>query len=175
MHLLLADSGIAGLLTALVIDGKALALNAAAFLVVVWVMGRFVYPPLMKAIDAKRDELEATAKAKTAADQQLQKAETTAAKIIAEARAAADAVVAESRDEADQRIKAAERKAEQQADRIVAEAREQLAQDVAQARRQLKAETAQLVVSATEAVLGDKLDDKHDAQLVARALESKQA
>jgi F-type H+-transporting ATPase subunit b len=173
MHYLIADSGIGGLLTALGIDGKALALNAAAFLVVVWVMGRFVYPPLMKALDAKRDELEATAKAKQAADKQLHEAEAAAAKIIAEARTAADAVVAEARDEADERIKTAEQKADKQADRIVAEAREQLAQDVAKARRQLKTETAQLVVSATEAVLAEKLDDKHDTALVARVLEGK--
>ncbi len=173
MQFLLADSGIGGLMTALGVDWRVLLLNATAFLVIVWVMGRFVYPPLIKALDAKQHELEATARAKEAADEHLRAAQAEATKIIAEARGAAEAVLADARDEADEHRKAAEHKAEAQAERIVTEAREQLSQEVVKARQDLKAETAKLVASATEVILGEKLNDQRDAALVARSLEGR--
>jgi F-type H+-transporting ATPase subunit b len=173
MHFLLADSGIGGLFTALGVDLKTLLLNAAAFLVVVWIMGRFVYPHLIKALDNKKAELEAATREQKAAAAALEKANQEAAEILAQARAAADEVVVLARDEAATLAKSTEDKAAAQAERIVTEAREQLAKDVAAARKSLKAETAKLVVQATEAVLAEKLDDKRDAELVTRALEGR--
>jgi F-type H+-transporting ATPase subunit b len=173
MQFLLADSGIGGLFTALGVDGKALALNAAAFLVVVWVMGRFVYPSLIKALDNKKAELEAASREQKAAAAALEAANKQAAELLAQARTSADEVIALARDEAGTLAKATEDKAAAQAKRIITEAREQLAKDVQAARRSLKAETAKLVVQATEAVLADKLDDKRDTELVAHALEGR--
>ncbi len=170
MQFLLADSGISGLLTALGIDWKVLLLNTAAFLVIVWVMGRFVYPPLMRALDAKLAELEATSRAKKEADQKLGAAEGSAAEIIGQARKSADEILAEARDAADALLKTTEQKAEAQAQRIITEAREQLVRDVEAARNQLRSETAQLVATATETILEEKLDDQRDASLIARVV-----
>ena len=170
MQFLFADSGIGGLLTALGIDGRVLLLNGLAFLVVVWVMAKYVFPPLTKALDAKLAELETTAKAREEAEAHLKQADEQASRMIAEARAAADEVVANAREEAGQQLKASSEKAEAQAKRIVAEAREQLDRDVDAARRDLRAETAKLVIQATETILEEKLDNQKDAGLIKRAL-----
>ncbi len=170
MRFLIADSGIGGLLTALGIDGWVLLLNGLAFLVVVWVMARFVFPPLTKALDAKLAELETTAKARREAEAHLKQADEEASRMIAEARAASDEIVANAREEASQQQKSVAEKAEAQAKRIVNEAREQLDRDVDAARRQLKAETAKLVVQATETILEEKLDSQKDAGLIERAM-----
>jgi len=171
MHFLLADGGMAGLLTALGIDWKVLLLNGAAFLVVVWVMGKFVYPPLIKSLDARLEDLEKTSTDRKQAEEQLKAAEKSATDIIGQARVAADEVLAEAKAEASELAKASQAKADEQAKRIVSEARAQLGRDVEAARVALKTETAKLVAQATEAVLSEKLDDSKDAALVSRALE----
>ena len=174
MTMYVADSGgIGGLFTALGLNVQSLVLNTLAFLVIVWVLGKFVYPSLIKALDAKQGELEAAARFEREAKVALEKAESKADGVISEARSAADEILAAAKAEAQSQIDAAQAKAQAQAERTVAEAREQLARDVNTARRDLRSETARLVAEATEAVLGEKLDSDRDRSLISRSLEGK--
>lgn len=165
-----SGGGIGGLFVALGLDWRSLLLNAVAFLLVVWILGKFVYPILVKALDAKREELQAASKSQEAAQAALTKAEESAAEIVKEARSSAREITTTAKQQATELMKSVEEKAATQADRITTEAREQLARDVEAARRDLKAETARLVVSATERVLEEKLDGNRDAALVEKKL-----
>lgn len=162
--------GIGDLFVALGLDWRSLLLNAVAFLVIVWLLGKYVYPVLLKTLDAKRGELEAAARSQQEASEALAKAEQSAAKIVAEARDSARELTGAAKQEAADIVKAAETRATEQAERITAQAREQLARDVEAARRELKAETARLVVAATERVTGERLDSDRDAALIQRSL-----
>jgi F-type H+-transporting ATPase subunit b len=176
MNFLLAEeggSGIGALFTALGLNLPALLFNAAAFLLVVAVLGKYVYPHLIKALDAKKDELEATARHEQEAKKALDAAEAKASEALNEARTAADEILASAKADATAQIEAARTKAAEQAERLVAEAREELARDITAARRELKTETAKLVAAATEAVLDEKLDGDRDTKLINRSLEAK--
>jgi F-type H+-transporting ATPase subunit b len=177
MRFLLAETegsgGIGSLFTALGIDVRSLILNALAFLVVVWILGKYVYPHLIKALDAKKDELEAASHMEQEAKQALDKAQEQADQVVGEARTAADEILATAKADAAAQIETARTKAQEQAERLVSEAREQLGRDVAAARRELKGETARLVAEATGAVLGEKLDANRDSELIKRSLEHK--
>ena len=172
-HFFLAETsgGIGSLFTALGIDWRSLLLNAAAFLVIVWAMAKWVYPALVKALDAKRDELAAAARSQEDSAKALEAAQAQATKIVGEARDAAREVARTAKAEAAELAKQSEERAAAQAERMVTEAREQLARDVEAARKSLKTETAALVAQATEHVIGQKLDAAGDAKLVARSLE----
>ena len=52
-----------GLFGALGIDWRLLILQIVAFLIMVWVLGKFVYPWLMKSVDERQANIEAAAKA----------------------------------------------------------------------------------------------------------------
>jgi F-type H+-transporting ATPase subunit b len=173
MMLLADSSGFGALFEALGLNLQSFLLNTAAFLVVVAVLAKWVFPPLTKALDAKRDELEAALRLENEASVKLAEAEKTAGGVVAEARTAAGLVLADAKTEAGALVEAARAKAEAQAERLVTEACEQLARDVAAARVELRGETARLVASATETVLGKKLDAAADAELVTRSLETK--
>jgi F-type H+-transporting ATPase subunit b len=177
MNFLLAEegggSGIGALFTALGLNVPALLFNAAAFLLVVAALGKWVYPSLIKALDAKKGELEAATRMEHEAKKALDKAENTAGQVVSEARKAADEILATAKADATAQIEAARTKAGEQAERIVAEAREELARDITAARRELKAETAKLVAAAAGAVLGEKLDSGRDAELINRSMEVK--
>jgi F-type H+-transporting ATPase subunit b len=171
MYLLADSTGIGGLFTALGLNVQALVGNTLAFLIIAWVLGKFVFPSLIKALDAKKDELEAAVRMEGEAKQALNKAEDTAGDVVADARKAADEILAAAKADATAQIELAREKATAQGKRLVAEAHEQLERDVLAARRDLKTETAKLVAEATGAILGEKLDSEQDNKLIGRSLE----
>ena len=173
-HYLIADSGgFGGLFTALGINVQTFALDLAAFLVTAYIVGKWVFPPLNQALEAKKSELEAARRMEQDAATKLEMAKRDAVGVIKEARAAADEISATAKTDAAQQLEKARQRAKEQGDRMVAEAREQLSRDVLAARKQLKGETAALVAEATEAVLGEKLDRSSDSKLISRSLEAK--
>jgi F-type H+-transporting ATPase subunit b len=170
MHIIMADSGIGGLFSALGLNWESFLLNMAAFLVTAYVIGKYIYPPLSKALDAKKDELEAAVRLEKEAGGKLDEAKLEAAQIVRRARGEADEILAMTRDQANTQLDEAKTKAQAAADRTVADARDQLARDVRIARDELRADTAKLVAGATEAVIGEKLTSKEDNALVTKSL-----
>lgn len=175
--LIVASSGQAspGLLQALGIDGKLLVEQAIAFLILVVILGKFVYPALVKAIDARREQIEAGMKEAKQAEEALVNAEAKVSDLLADARKEADEIIARSHQEATAMVADAEEKAKTRAEQIVADARTQLEADVRKAREALKSETIKLVALATEHVVNEKLDEKKDANLIKGALSEEQA
>ena len=140
---------------ALGIDWKLLVLQGLSFLILVGLLAKFVYPPLVRAIDNRRDQIEAGLKEAKASQEAAERAEAEVAGLLAQARKEADEIIARSHQEAVALTTKAEDKAQQRAEQIVADAREQLSRDVAKARQALKAETVGLIAAATERVIGE--------------------
>lgn len=163
----------ANLLGALGIDWALLLQQALAFLVLVAILAKFVYPALMKAVDSRREQVETSMKDAQAAEARLAKAEEKVASMLADARSEADGIIARTQDEANTMIAEAEEKAKTRAEQIVADAHAQLEADVRAAREALKKETIELVALATEKVVEEKVDAKQDARLITRALEER--
>lgn len=159
------------ILQALGIDWKLLIVQAIAFLVLVWLLGKFVWPVLMRSIDARREQIEAGLAEAQESKAALDQAQQAAADLLSQARQAADEVLSRGQKEAADMVAEAEAKARQRADRLVADARKQLESDVAQARRDLKSDTAQLVAQATEQIIGEKMTTAKDAKLIETKLD----
>lgn len=172
MQLFLGDSS-SNLLGALGIDWQVLLANAVSFLIILWLLSKFVYPVILKLLDTKADELAEASRLQTEAQVELDKAKNQAHKLVAKARQSADDLLAAAQTEADETLTKARRRAESQAERIVTEAREQLSKDVQAASRSLRAETAILIAQATATVLDEKLTAGRDADLIARSLEDR--
>lgn len=164
-----------GLLTALGIDWKLLLVQAASFLLLVWLLGKFVYPHIIKAIEDRRKAIEEGLSHAKKADEELKKAEAKVAELLEKARSEADEIIAHGQKEAAAMVAVAEENADRRAERIVADAQAQIQSDVQKAREALRRETISLVAEATEAVIGEKIDSKKDAGLIERALKKEQA
>ncbi len=162
-----------GLFEALGINLTLLVEQSIAFLILVFLLSKFVYPALIKAVDGRRDQIEAGIKEAKQAGESLSKAEDKVADMLAEARKEADDILARTQREAASVVSDAEAKAKTRAEQIVVDARQQLEMDVAKARELLKKDTIELVALATERVVGEKLDAAKDAELVKRALAEK--
>ena len=169
-----AAAGNSGLLGALGINLGALILNALAFLIILYILSRFVYPALSKALALKEQELQAAAKAQQAAASALIQAQAQADDMVRAAREQAEAMLQSARLEGSEVMQTSKAKADAQALRIAQESQAQLGRDVAEARQALKQETAQLVAKATQIVLNEKLDAPQDAALIQRSLKASQ-
>ena len=164
-----------GLFESLGIDLQLLVTQGIAFLILVALLGKFVYPALVKAIDDRRASIEAGLKEAKEGQEVLEKAEVTVAEMLEAARKEADDILARTTQESTSMIAEAESKAKTRAEQIVADARQQLSLDVAKAREALKKDTVELVALATERVIHEKLDDRKDADLMKKALAEEKA
>jgi F-type H+-transporting ATPase subunit b len=159
-----------GLLQALGLNWQLFIEQGLAFVILVWVLGKFVYPVLIKSIDDRRAQIEAGLKEAKQSQEALEKAEVNVEKVLAEARQEADGIVARSHNEAAAMVAEAEDKAKVRAEQIVKDAHAQLDADVARARETLKTDVVKLVALATEQIIGEKLDASKDTALIQKAL-----
>lgn len=165
-----AESENSGLLGALGIDWKMLVLQGIGFLVLVWLLGKFVYPTLIRAIDERQAAIERSAEAAKSAQLAAEKAEETTRAELAKAKAAAGDIIATAHKEASAIVEEAEAKAVRRADHIIAQAEARLQTDVAEARASLRKEMTTLVAEAAGVIVGEKIDARKDAALIERAL-----
>ena len=68
-----APAGNGDVFSALGVDWKMLVFQLVAFVILVWLLGKFVYPSLMKAVDKRQADIESSAKAADTARQQADK------------------------------------------------------------------------------------------------------
>jgi len=154
------------LFQALGIDWRLLILQIIAFLVLVALLGKFVYPWLMKSVDERQSNIEAAAKATAAAQKAAEENNEAVAALLAEARKEASAIISTAKLEATEMVSASEKKAQKISERIVADAHEQIDKDISNARKVLYNDTLELVALATEKVIAKKLDKKADSELI---------
>jgi F-type H+-transporting ATPase subunit b len=159
-----------GILNVLGIDWMMLTFQIAAFLVTVFLLGKFVFPWLMKSVDERQENLDAISKA--AADAQTASADSEArlAKIMDRAKVEAGEIVANAKSESAALLSAAEEKSRKRADQIVADAKTQIDKDILAAKKALHNETIELVALATEKILGKAVTSDVDNGLIADAI-----
>jgi F-type H+-transporting ATPase subunit b len=159
-----------GLLQALGIDGKLLLEQAVAFLILVAILRKFVYPVLIKSIDDRRQAIEAGQENAKKSQELLEQTESKVAAMLKEARGNADDLLKRATAEASGIVSDAEGKAKVRGEQIVKDAHSQLQAEIVKARQALKRDTVQLVATATERIIHEKVDGAKDTQLIDRAL-----
>jgi F-type H+-transporting ATPase subunit b len=152
--------------TSLGIDWKSLVLQIIAFLLLVFVLGKWVYPWLMKSVDERQAGIEAAAKATAEAQKAAEANKEAVAELLAKARKEASEIISTAKLESANMISTSEKKAQKVAERIAKEAHEQLDKDVVNARKVLYNDTLELVGLATEKIIEKKLDKKADSELI---------
>lgn len=158
------------ILTTLGIHWELLVFQIVAFLILVWALGKFVYPWLMKQVDERQAKIEESVKAAEEAEKKAETAQDEIAKLLKEARTEAKDIVTTAKDEAAAMVADAEGKAKQRADKIVADAQSQLEKDVIAARKTLHNDTIELVALATEKIVGKTVSDGIDKKIIAAAV-----
>jgi F-type H+-transporting ATPase subunit b len=152
------------------INGQMLLFQAVAFVILVVLMAKYVFPVLMKAVDDRQEKIDAGQKAAAEAEKKAAEAEERIAELMKEARAEAKDIVTTAKDEAVAMVADGEKKAKARAEKIVADAHDQLEKDVIAARKALHNDTIELVAMATEKVVNKAFSQDVDKKVIANSL-----
>lgn len=152
------------------IDLKQLVGQLIAFAILLWVLNKFVFPVLMKAVDDRQKRIDESNAAAAEAAKQAAETEAKLEKMLKTARSEAADIVTTAKEEAASIIAKSEEKSKAQAERIVAQAHETIDKDVLAAKRALHNETVELVAQATEKVVGKTVTQDVDKKLIADSL-----
>ena len=140
------------------------------FLAMLAILGRYVYPEIVKLAEARQraiaQQLKEAEDARSAAEERLKEAEAK----LTDARKTAQAVIDAAGKSAEQLRQELRQKAEAESKRTVEAARKEIEAERDQAVRSVRSEVAALVVAATEKVIGETLDDPKHRQLIDKAI-----
>jgi F-type H+-transporting ATPase subunit b len=163
----LATTGTAGVIE---INGTVI-VEVITFLIMLAVLARYVYPEVVRLAEARQraiaDQLREAEKARADADARVKEAQAK----LDEARKTAQQVIDASNKSAEQLRQELRQKAEEDARRISESARKQIESERDQAIRSVRSEVADLVVRATEKVIGEALDERKHKALIERSIE----
>lgn len=159
-----------GIFSSLGIDLQMLLFQLAGFVLVVWLMAKYVYPVLLRVIDEREAKIEEGLSAAREAEDSASKAQESVDKQLAKARKEAREIVNTAKDEASDMLTRADEKAKMNSERVIEQAREEIQKETLAAKKALHNETIELVALATEKVTGNKVDAKSDAELISKAL-----
>jgi F-type H+-transporting ATPase subunit b len=148
------------------IDGKLLLFQAINFLVLLFILRKVLYKPLLGFLEKRRKKIEeGLAKAEKFEAEWLkikerekeitEKAEKSAVQIMEKARISAQAKEKEMSQEA-----------REKSEKIIEEAKKEVVMEKEKALGELKGETADFIVFATEKILGRAIKDKDEKKMI---------
>jgi len=143
-----------------------LIMQAVAFAAFIWFTAKFVWPPLMNAIEGRRKTIADGLAAGEQGRANLATAEKRAADLLAQAKAQAGEIVALGEKFKAETIEQAKTDAKTEADRIVAAAKAEITQEVARAKESLRSSVAELAVAGASKILKREVDPKAHAELL---------
>ncbi len=158
------------LLGSLGIDVRLLVVQAIAFLVLLWVLTKFVYPVLSGMLEKREATIREGVEAAEKAEKKATEANAEVEKLLADARKQAGAVIASAKDEAASIVETATDSASKQTEQMLKRANAEIEKDVDAARKALRDETISLVALATEKVVGGVVTDAVDKKVITSAL-----
>ncbi len=144
-----------------------LLMQAVAFFAFILFTAKFVWPPLMRAIETRQKEIADGLAAGEEGRHNLVNAEKRIAEMLNEAKARATEIVAQGEKLKSDAVDQARTDAEAEANRILAAAKSEIEQEVYRAKEALRGQVAELAVAGASRILRREVDAKAHADLLA--------
>jgi F-type H+-transporting ATPase subunit b len=140
--------------------------QAASFALFIWFTVKFVWPPILRAIEQRQKTIADGLAAAERGRQDLELASRRSADVIREAKEQAQEILAQAEQRAGQLVEEAKNNAKAEGDRLVAAAKSEIEQQVSRAKDALRAQVAVLAVKGAEKILRREVDAKAHADLL---------
>lgn len=140
--------------------------QAISFIFFVWFCMKFVWPPIMAALEERKKKIAEGLAAAERGIHEQELAEQRAAELIVEAKKEASTIIAQANKRASDIVEEAKGTARTEGERIVAAASAEIEQEVNRAKEHLRGQVVSIAVAGAGKVLGREIDDKaHDSLL----------
>ncbi|MGD9842158.1 MAG: F0F1 ATP synthase subunit B [Steroidobacteraceae bacterium] len=150
-------------------------IQSLVLLILGWVTMKFIWPPLIAAIEERQRKIADGLAAADKGEKSLAEAQTSAADIVKEARVQASKIVDQAHRRSTEMVDEAKGTAVAEGQRLVADARQEVALEKGRVREQLRAEVGALAVAGAAQILGREIDARSHADLIeqlARSIET---
>ena len=147
-------------------------LNATLFIQTIvlvilgWVTMKFIWPPLIAAIEERQRKIAAGLASSERAEKSLAEAQANAGEIIKEARLQASKIVDQANRRSNEMVEEARGTATSEGQRLITEAREAVSLETNRAGQQLSKEVAAIAVAGASKLLSREIDTKAHADLL---------
>ncbi|MCG5499213.1 F0F1 ATP synthase subunit B [Ectothiorhodospira lacustris] len=136
------------------------------FALLVWVTMKYVWPPIIKAMQERQKQIADGLAAAERGKHEQQLAEERAKKVLQEAKQQAADIVAMAQKRANEIVESSKDTARQEGDRIKAAAQSEIEQEVTRAREELRKQVGTLAISGAERILKKEIDAKAHNQVI---------
>ncbi|TCS70717.1 F-type H+-transporting ATPase subunit b [Sulfuritortus calidifontis] len=140
--------------------------QSITFFLFVWFCMKFVWPPVVNALEARRKQIADGLAAADRGKHELELSAKRASENLHEAKQKAAEIIAQAEKRAAQLIDEAKETAKAEGDRMIAGAKSEIEQEIMRAREQLRGEVAALVVAGAEKILRREVDAKAHGDLL---------
>lgn len=142
------------------------------FAIFVWFTMRFVWPPLVKAMQERRETIAAGLAAAEKGKRDLELAKHKVTEILTEAKAQAAQMIEQANHRANHIIEEAKAKARDEGNRLLAIAKTDIEREYNSAREQLMDQISSLVVAGAEKVLKHEVNKSANDRLVSEMIDA---
>jgi F-type H+-transporting ATPase subunit b len=136
------------------------------FGILYWFSWKFIWPPLMKAVEDRQKKISEGLAAAERGQKELQQSHGEAAGIVSEAREKALKIVDQANRRSNELIDEARATAISEGQRLVGDARQEVQLEQARARVELRKDVAQLAVAGASRLLEREIDPRAHADLI---------
>jgi F-type H+-transporting ATPase subunit b len=141
-----------------------------AFLIMVGILAKYAYPPIIRAAEERQKQIEEGVKAAQEAERRLKEVQKEVEQTLAEARGQAREFINRAHQEASAEAEELRNKGRRDAEAQVEKARGDIQAERDRALQELRAQVSALVVDAAGKVLGAAIDEKSHARLIEESL-----
>ncbi|MBM5789722.1 F0F1 ATP synthase subunit B [Candidatus Parcubacteria bacterium] len=142
------------------------------FVLVLLVLWKWVYRPLVKLLDARTARIEKSMKQADEIEKRMAGLEEEQARVIAQAKSEAAVMLEQARESAEQRKKELLEGAKGEVQKVIAQGKEQLKAEKQNMVREAKTELVELAVEAARKILQESVNEKKSKQLAEEAIET---
>ena len=136
------------------------------FAVFVWFCMKFVWPPIMAALDQRRKHIADGLAGAERAKHDLELASKRSADMLREAKEKVSHIVASGEKRASEIVEAAKEQAKAEGDRIIAGAKAEIDQEVFRAKEQLRTQVSAIALAGASKILAREIDAKAHSDLL---------
>lgn len=140
--------------------------QSIAFAIFVWFCMKYIWPPIVNALEVRRKQIADGLAAADRGKHELELAAKRSSEILRESKSRASEIIAQAEKRAAQIVEEAKNSAKDEGDRMIAAARAEIEQVSQRARETLRGEVVKLVVSGAGKVLRREINPQAHADLL---------
>ena len=141
--------------------------QAVSFAILIWFTVKFVWPPLLNAIESRQKQIADGLAAGERGRHELELASKRASQELHDAKEKASAIIAQAEKRAAEIIEEAKNNAKVEGERILTGAKAEIDQEVNRAKEGLRQQVSQLAVAGAEKILRREIDAKAHSDMLA--------